>query len=111
MIIHFFSIYDKKAEAFTNGCFQADFPGQALRAFNDMINSTDNDLGKHPEDYALFHIGTFNKENGLFTTAVLGPDNEPVGAKHVADGLTVLNRTLDGTKPGPGHTDRFGGPK
>lgn len=105
MIIHFFSIYDKKAEAFPQPPFPVEYKGHAVRAFTEMINDKSTDLGKHPEDYQLFYIGSFNKENGR-----LEQDN---GATHILDGLSALNRalTLENTKPGPGSTDHFGGPQ
>ncbi len=57
------SIYDSKAEAWLNPmCFQA--LGQAMRSFSDAVNSNEGDFSRHPEDYTLFHIGSFNVGSG-----------------------------------------------
>lgn len=84
MIIHFFSIYDKKAEAFPQPPFPVEHKGHALRAFTDLINDKSSDLGKHPEDYQLFYIGEFHKDSGAFL--------QNNGATHIIDGLTAINR-------------------
>lgn len=85
MIKHIYCIYDKKANAFTNDPFMVDFKGQAMRGFADLANSRDNDIGKHPEDYSLFYLGTFNKETAEIIT-------EAGGKVHACDALTLIER-------------------
>lgn len=56
------SIYDSKAEAFSNPMsFQS--VAQAMRAFGDHINDPGSDMHRHPEDYVLFHVGTFDQRS------------------------------------------------
>lgn len=60
-----FSIYDAKAEAHMPPFFFA-ATGLAIRAFADMANDPSHTVGKHPEDYSLFEIGTFDDAIGVF---------------------------------------------
>lgn len=56
------SIYDSVSEHWHNPLvFQS--KGQAIRAFADAVNG-DTDFSKHPTDYSLFALGTFNGKTG-----------------------------------------------
>lgn len=59
------SIYDTKAMAFTPPAF---FParGLAIRSFIDAITEGKGNLGKHPEDFLLHELGTFDDQDGSF---------------------------------------------
>lgn len=59
MITNLFTIYDQKAEAY-NAPFAFGAVGQALRAFADLVNDKNSNLNKHPADYNLFQIGTYD---------------------------------------------------
>lgn len=66
MILKVFSIYDSKAEAYLPPfCFAA--TGMAIRAFADMANDPNHQVGRHPEDYTLFELGVFDDEHGQYT--------------------------------------------
>jgi len=54
-----FSVYDTKAEVYTPPFFVPTL-GIATRAFSDCVNSADHQFGKHPQDYTLFKLGTFD---------------------------------------------------
>lgn len=57
------SVHDSKADAWMNPmCFQA--LGQAVRSFQDAVNDKSSDIGRHPEDYALYHICDFSPLSG-----------------------------------------------
>lgn len=57
------SIYDSKAEAWMNPLFfQA--TGQAIRSFGDAIADGKSDFARHPEDYTLFLLGSFDGQTG-----------------------------------------------
>lgn len=66
MIHTFFSVYDEKAQAFLPP-FTLPRPGIAIRTFTDCVNDPTHAFGKHPSDYTLFRLGTFNDENGKIT--------------------------------------------
>lgn len=79
-----FSIYDKKAVAYNQPYF---FPqtGQALRAFADLVNDNTSPLCRHPEDFALFHIGEYNDNTGVITPVTPNPI-------HIEEALNVKNK-------------------
>lgn len=59
------SIRDAKSELFSQPIFVAS-PGVALRSFADQINTDEpnNQLYKHPSDFALYEIGKFDDNTG-----------------------------------------------
>lgn len=72
MILKVFAVFDSKAATFGNP-----FPDQreasAIRNFSDAVNdgSNPNNLWhKHPEDFSLFYVGSFDTDTGA-----LHPEN------------------------------------
>ena len=63
MIMNVYSIYDKAVQAYMRPFFMpAD--GAAQRAFTDLVEDKSHEMSKHPEDYSLFRIGSFDDSNG-----------------------------------------------
>ncbi len=58
-----FSIHDQKAKAFLPPFFLPE-TGMALRTFGDCVNSQSHQFNKHPEDYTIFELGTFDDNTG-----------------------------------------------
>ena len=58
-----FTVYDQKAEAYLPPFFLPQV-GQATRVFADCVNSDSHQFAKHPEDYTLFQLGTFDDNTG-----------------------------------------------
>lgn len=59
MKLNLYAIYDKGVNCYLRPLiFQAD--GQALRWFSDEVLRGDSDMGRHPEDYAFFRVGSFD---------------------------------------------------
>jgi len=58
-----FAVYDSKAKVFAIPFF---LPSEAVavRAFAAAANDLDTQLGKFPEDFTLFQVGSYNDENG-----------------------------------------------
>lgn len=54
-----FSIYDSKANAYLPPFFLPTV-AMAVRAFSDCVNSDDHQFGKHPSDFTLWHLGTWD---------------------------------------------------
>jgi len=54
--------------------------GQGIRSFSDEINrgEKDNQLFRHPEDFDLFLLGSFDTDKGLFTCDE-GPSQVAIG--------------------------------
>lgn len=68
MILQAFSIYDSKAVAYAPPFFMAR-PELALRAFRDLAADPQSQISKHPEDYVLFLLGSYDDETGLLKAA------------------------------------------
>lgn len=67
MILSIFCVRDRATDQFGNPMFLVS-RGQAIRSFSDEINRKDpqNMLNQHPEDFDLYHFGTFNTDRGVF---------------------------------------------
>lgn len=66
MKLQIVSIRDAKAEAWMTPLFFQSKP-QAIRSFMDAVNDPTSDFYKHPDDYVLFHLGSFDPETGSLT--------------------------------------------
>lgn len=60
-----FSVYDSKAGFFGIPVFFRS-KGEAVRAFTDLSCDEKTEVGKHPEDFTLFHLAEFDSETGKF---------------------------------------------
>jgi len=70
MRLNVYTIYDQAAGAYLRPFFmQSD--GQAMRTFTDIATDADHDIGRHPKDYSLFRIGSWDDN-----TAKLIPDEK-----------------------------------
>lgn len=58
-----YTILDTKAAAYLPPFYMRS-NGEALRAFSDEISNGDSQIAKHPEDFILFQIGTFDEQTG-----------------------------------------------
>ena len=58
-----FSIFDVKADVYQQ-LFVMHTRAQAIRAFSDLANDKFTDVGKHPEDFKLVCVGTFDVSTG-----------------------------------------------
>jgi hypothetical protein len=65
MKLQIMAIRDNAAGAFMRPFF-AMSTGAARREFGDIANDSQHAIGKHPEDYCLYHLGEFNEINGDF---------------------------------------------
>lgn len=67
MIHSVVSVRDSAAEVF-NRPWIVPHRNVAVRDFTDEINrqAPDNPVNKHPDDYDLFYLGTFDDSTGLF---------------------------------------------
>lgn len=63
MKLEMFSVFDSAAKAFMEP-FVAQTIEVAIRRFRASVNHEGSDFGRFPEDYTLFHVGTFVQESG-----------------------------------------------
>lgn len=64
-MLFIFSIYDSAA-SYYQPPFACNNKGIALREFSDACNNKETFLAKHPADYTLFLLGTFDDITGEF---------------------------------------------
>jgi hypothetical protein len=63
MKVFVYAIYDSAAGTYRQPMFlQQD--GIATRVFKDLCMNAETDLAKHPKDFTLFRIGTFDDQKG-----------------------------------------------
>lgn len=71
-ILFICAVRDAKLDAFSRPMFVPTL-GVALRSFTDEVNRKESELHKHPEDYAMYHLGTFDEDWGKFESLVPAP--------------------------------------
>lgn len=73
MILQVFSVYDVKSDLYGTPFFMAS-RGQAIRAFSDLVNDTQSQVNRYPDDFVLRVIGSFSDGSGELS-AVEKPEN------------------------------------
>ena len=66
MTYYTFSIYDTKAQYY-HLPYNLKNEAVAIRQFGDMVNDKETTINKHPEDYTLFKIGTWDDQNAKYS--------------------------------------------
>lgn len=72
MILNAYSVFDEKAFAFLPPWFCMT-DAVALRHFTQAARDGNTDIGRFPEDYKLFRLGTFNDTSGTIGAEPSGP--------------------------------------
>lgn len=62
-----FTVYDSKAEYYMQP-FLFQNIGEAIRAFADTATDPSTTIGRHPGDFTLFQIGTWDNATAIFTS-------------------------------------------
>jgi hypothetical protein len=70
MIVKAFCLYDTKTGLFATPFFMAHV-GQAIRACQDLGSDLNTTVGRHPADYMLCELGTFDDNTGTFRSELL----------------------------------------
>ncbi|WNK14465.1 MAG: nonstructural protein [Microvirus sp.] len=63
-ILKVFAVYDSKVQTYAQPFF-VPTAAAALRSFADIAKDTTHPIGKHPEDYTLMELGTYDESTGL----------------------------------------------
>lgn len=63
MIVKLFAVKDNASGVY-DGPVPAQTEGIAMRNFTDMCNNPDTAIAKHPEDFSLWCVGTWNDATG-----------------------------------------------
>jgi hypothetical protein len=67
MKMNMYTIYDQKLEAYNQPHFMEN-DAMALRQFADMANDEKISISKHPEDYSLWKIASWQSTDTKITT-------------------------------------------
>lgn len=59
-----FAVYDKKAVAYLLPIYYPQ-KGMAIRVFEDSVNDPQAGFQNHPEDFCLFHLGSYDNATGM----------------------------------------------
>lgn len=65
MKLEVLSVHDRAINAFGRP-FCVPAVGAAVRGFTDECKNPDSEIGKHPDDYSLYHLGSFDDSSGAF---------------------------------------------
>ncbi len=94
MKLNIYSIFDTASGLYSRPFFtQSD--AEAMRSFEDIATDAEHPVGKHPEDYNLFRLGTFDDNKGK----LVDEDNECL--------VTALETISKTRKIQPGQLDAF----
>lgn len=63
MILRAYTLHDVKALTYSPPFFQAT-DGQATRAVQDLVTDMSTTVGRHPSDFKLYCIGTYDDATG-----------------------------------------------
>lgn len=92
MILRAYSIFDAKGVQFHSPWFQHT-DGMAVRVFQDLANDMGGLIGRHPKDYSLWFVGTWDDSNGQFTS--VKPN------VHLVEAVALVRDQAQGTLPLP----------
>lgn len=65
MILLVYSVYDSKVQAYATPFLQRS-KGEALRGFQEAANNSEINISRHPADYSLMELGTYDDQVGQF---------------------------------------------
>jgi len=65
MILKMFVIYDSKSCTYTAPHVRKE-EGEAIRDFKVLANDQNSQIGKFPEDFTLFSVGSFRMDDASF---------------------------------------------
>jgi len=65
MLHKVFTVFDAKAESYLPPFYQVS-SGMACRVFEDTVNDPGHQFHRHPGDFTLFEVGTFDDQSCTF---------------------------------------------
>ena len=86
MIMPLYSIFDKAIQAY-RAPFHLRTDAEACRTFAHMVNDPDSVIGRTPQDFGLYRVGTFH--DGI--AELVNEDN----LVHLGDGNEFIDREED----------------
>lgn len=93
-VLRVFSIRDSKIDAFMRPFF-AQTTQEGMRIWEDSINQGDTGFSRHPEDYCLFELGTFDPYTGSIE-AYIQPKSLGLAAEFIRTPVQQTQPNLPG---------------
>jgi len=87
MQINIYSVYDEKAENFGTPFFMKN-QQMAERAYGDLVNDPNSTINRHPGDYKLYDVGSFDD-----VTGIIEPNDSP---KFISNAQPKIMEITDG---------------
>lgn len=81
MILNAYTIYDTKGLIFAPPFFSVNH-GTARRMLRDLANDPNTQIGRHPSDFVLYNLGTYDDQKGMFALLDI--------REHVADAAALV---------------------
>lgn len=81
MKLNAYSLFDNKALQYHPPFFSST-DGAAIRSISDLVADPNTTVGRHPSDYVLYFVGSYDDQNALFTPEV------PL--RHVIDAIALV---------------------
>lgn len=63
MDLKIYCLYDSKAEAYAQPFFMRS-RGEAIRGFSELANDANTQVGRYPDDFTLFELGSWDPIKG-----------------------------------------------
>lgn len=82
MILQVVAIRDNAVEGFMPPTY-IPHVGAAVREFSKMVNDPQHNFSQNPQDFDLYHLGSWNDADGSFT-----PNSPPIRLLRGQDALT-----------------------
>lgn len=98
MMLKMYSVFDSKAGAFLPPFFMHT-DNVAKRTFYDCANDAAHMFSKHPEDYSLYDLGTFDDASATLVTKV-PPVNLGLASQYKMGYIAGSDTTIDRVNPG-----------
>jgi len=89
MILNVYAIYDIKSKFYSRPYYCIN-DGVAVRSFSQLANDPASELCRHPTDFTLFRLGTYNDELGSFHNEE-PPENLGLAASFKTSTMEVNN--------------------
>lgn len=89
MVVNCYAVFDVKAGAFLAPFFMP-HDGQAIRTFSDAVQNPQTGFSKHPEDYSLHRLSTFDDASGEFVAHKEGSKEGPT-RKFLANAIEFVD--------------------
>jgi len=93
MLLKAFAIYDMKSEMYSRPFFAIN-AGEATRIFGDAVNEAGSPYNKHPEDFTLYGVGSYDDLLGELDKAT--HENLGCALTYLNTGGPILKDVSDG---------------